>query len=518
MEEEDNQYHKTMGDYVNIFFRRKYYFLVTLILIAVIGTLVVFLLPIKYQSTAKILIESQQIPQDYIRSTITTFADERIEVIKQKVLTTSQSLEIIKNFNLYEDEKRDLSVSAITDLFRDNVEIQRLTANQGRAKVTIAFTLSFSDKNAKTAQEVTNKLVTLFLAENVKTRTQRASETTEFLLSESERIKEKMINMESLLSEFKSRNSESLPEYLELNMNKMERLENEYHSNISKITALKSKITFLQSELRLYSGSSSVSGAMTELDVLKEELASLQSTYTDGHPSVKKLKAQIKRLEQSGGSKPASVKRQANDQSVQARAQLYEAKAELEQTQLRQNDLENELKETEQRILKAPEVEKAYKELNRDYENMLEKYREIKNKELESRIAQNLEEEKKGERFTLLEPPLYPEEPNKPDRKKLLGGVAGIAFALGFGMVFLVEMLNPAVRGENEVQSIFGDFPLVTVPYIEIDDDIRLKKKKILITLLVLCLLFVLMLAGIHFFYMKLDLLWYTLLSRLSTF
>ena len=197
---------------------------------------------------------------------------------------------------------------------------------------------------------------------------------------------------------------------------------------------------------------------------------------------------------------------------------MHEAKTELKQTQLRQKNLQQQLKETEQRILKAPEVEKAYTELNRDYENMLEKYRDIKNKELESRIAQNLEEEKKGERFTLLEPPLYPEEPSKPDRKKLLGAVVGISFALGFGMVLLVEMLNPAVRGENEVQSIFGEFPLVTVPYIEIDTDIHLKKKKILITLLILFSLFVLLLAGVHFFYIKLDLLWYTLLSRLSAF
>ena len=299
----------------------------------------------------------------------------------------------------------------------------------------------------------------------------------------------------------------------------MERLENEYQSNTSKIAAVKNKITFLQSELRLYSsGTSTPTGAVTELDVLKEEMASLLSSYTESHPSVKKLKAKIKKLEQSGSSKPASVKRQGNDQSTLVRAQLYEAKTELQQMQLRQKNLEQELKETEQRILKAPEVEKAYTELNRDYENMLEKYRDIKNKELESRIAQNLEEEKKGERFTLIEPPLYPEEPSKPDRKKLLAAVAGISFALGFAMVLLVEMLNPAVRGENEVQSIFGEFPLVTVPYIEIDNDIRLKKKKILITLLILFSLFVLLLAGVHFFYIKLDILWYKLLSRLSAF
>src|SRR6185295_5700817 len=46
-----------------------------------------FLWPATYKSMATILIEEQDIPSELVHSTITSYADQRIETIKQQVMS-----------------------------------------------------------------------------------------------------------------------------------------------------------------------------------------------------------------------------------------------------------------------------------------------------------------------------------------------------------------------------------------------------------------------------------------------
>ena len=90
---------KTFGDYVAILKRRALYFLLPFIVLVGGSVSVAMFLPPIYESKATILIESQQIPRDLVRSTVTSFADERIQVIKQRVMTSSTLVDIINKFD-----------------------------------------------------------------------------------------------------------------------------------------------------------------------------------------------------------------------------------------------------------------------------------------------------------------------------------------------------------------------------------------------------------------------------------
>lgn len=567
----EEEYNRRLIDYIYLFLRRKYYFLITTFLVLAIGIPVVSLLPAQYQSSATILIESQQVPTDFIRSTITSYADERIEVIKQKVLVTKKISEIIDKYKLYKIEKEKMTISALANMFRKNVEIKMISANRGRRgqTATIAFSLAFIDKNANVAQVVANELVTLFLSENIKTRTGRAEETTQFLAQEAEKINQKLGEIETGLSNFKLKNRESLPEITSLNLNKMERLETNYQRNLGKIESLKSKIDFLQSELRILSTGTTedgiaVTSSSAKISALEDKLIELQSVYYDQHPSVISLNRQIEQLKRPAAADNLELKRLQDEYNnllsryseqhpsvlkkkseldkmtvkmnttsltqtgrsgrirdpsyLAASAQLSAATSELKQL-LGDNALvQKKLNETEQRILKSPEVEKVYKDLLRDYDNMQNKYRDIKNKELEARISQNLEAEKKGERFTLLEPALFPDKPSKPNRSKLYKLVLIAAFGLGIVVVFALEQINPVVRGEGEIESITGELPLIIIPYINSDEDIKKRKLQIILAVILLFILSGLALLAIHLLYTPLDVVWYALMRKIGEF
>ena len=141
------------------------------------------MLPPIYQSEGVILIESQEIPRDLVLSTVTSYAEQQIQVIKQRILTTSRILETLDKYDVYADERESSTVSLLVEKFRSNVQVDMINANvidptRGRAqRASIAFKVSFMDDSPGIAQKVANELVTMFLDENVKTRTSKAAET-----------------------------------------------------------------------------------------------------------------------------------------------------------------------------------------------------------------------------------------------------------------------------------------------------------------------------------------------------
>jgi uncharacterized protein involved in exopolysaccharide biosynthesis len=262
-----------------------------------------------------------------------------------------------------------------------------------------------------------------------------------------------------------------------------------------------------------------------EIDKLKLELERAQSLYSDSHPTVKALKRRIEKLEAATSSKANSSESGAKQRRgdietdlmvAKVQAQIQATKARLESLAEQKIAMRKKMEQLQARISMSPEVEKGLFKLMRDCENAKEKYEEVKSKQINAKIAENLEQENKAERFTMLEPPLFPEKPVKPNRKKLigLGFFGGIAAALG--LVFLLESVNARVRGVEALESITKVRTMVTLPYIYTQGEINRKKyfyrylfMGILAFILISCII-------VHFLIMPLDILVVKILNRLA--
>ena len=178
------QTEKNIKDYIDALTRYKGRMIATILVISIFSAAIAFVLPPVFRSTATILIEQQEIPQDLVRSTVTSFADQRIQVISQRVMTRANLMQIIKKYDLYVEEQKKEPTEVIIDKMRDDIKMNTISADvvdprNGRpTQATIAFTLSFDSKSPKLAQQVTNELVSLYLNENLKSRTQMAVETS----------------------------------------------------------------------------------------------------------------------------------------------------------------------------------------------------------------------------------------------------------------------------------------------------------------------------------------------------
>lgn len=517
-----SEYEMSVNDYIAIVKHRAVLVVVSLAVILAVSVLVAMSIPPVYQSSGTILVESQQISPDLVAANNNTFADERIEVIRQRVMTREHLEGIINKYNLFSSESRQLSVTEKIDEMRNQTAVSLVSAAvKGRGEVTIAFRVGFEYKQPEIAHKVANELVTLFLDENIKQRTERASETTEFLTQEADKLRVELETLENRLADFKQAHSNALPEHQELRMNMLSRAETELKEVDRDYKAAREELRF--NELEVSAASAGVaakpgaSGASADqpqdLGSLKAEYARLRSLYTDAHPDVRAVKRKIAALEGVKGTSTGAVSSVSLD-VAKAQARVAASEARIKSLADQKQEILSKIDAYEAQILETPQVERGLVTLMRDHENAKKKYEEIRTKEMGAKISESLEQENKAERFVLLEAPLMPEKPVRPNRKKVVA-MGFVLAPVGTGaLVMLLEMLNQRVRGAEALASVLGRRVLGTIPYIHTNAELARRKRWRTLLIISGLMVFAGILVLLHFFYMPLDLLLFKALAK----
>lgn len=361
---------KSLRDYLDILWRRKYWIVIPAIVL-MIGTVVfTFSLPESFKSQGLILIESQEIPQDLIRTTVTSYADQRIEVIKQRLLTTNRIMEVVEKHNLYPEQRKSSPITApIVELFKNNVSVDIIQANvtdpaSGRAKrASIAFTVSFMDQSPQKAQQVANELVTEFLNENARARTDRAEDTTQFLKLEGDRMQKEIQQTEKEIAEFRDQYSDSLPDMLDYNLTTVQNIQEEISSIQNQIMVQSDQMTTMGLQLSMIpkqaTGTTSIaagqpSAPMIALQELRAQYRSMQSKYSANHPDLQRVKREIDALEAEVGVN-ASPREEVEMQLTSARSNLQTLKQRYAAEHPDVKSAEAEITRLEQRLADLPE-------------------------------------------------------------------------------------------------------------------------------------------------------------------
>jgi len=569
------------SDYVTILRRRKVVFFIPALLVLAIGVAVALGIPAVYESRATILVEQQEVPADLVRSAVSSYAGERIQILSKRVMSSVNLRRIVERYGLYPAADGETSMVSRIERVRENTALELISADvvdprSGRpSKATIAFQLGFAYPDPVVAQQVTAELVSLFLDENIRQRTRSATEASRFLGQEAERLKEGVSRLEGRLATFKEQHIGRLPDMQQLNLQSIERVGRDIEKTDAAMRSLQERIAYLHAQMahipsHLPESGDPAGGASERLTALEAEYRQLSTRYSASHPDVVRLSREIAALRQEVGGEGdrASLQRQVDDTAgelgrleqryaaehpdvkqqrrrleaarrqlaqhpwvarespvvpgsdnpvhVQWQAQLHAAELDLRARQQERERLLQRLDELERRLATAPQVEREYRELDRDYAHALEKYREVKSRQLEADLAASLEKQNKGERFSLLEPPLVPEQPVRPNRLALLFLGMVLSLGSGLGSVAIAEGGHRMVRSARELEAVSGMPPLVVVPYIVTAQELQRQMmwRRSLASLLLL--LGVIAVVAFHRFVMPIDAFWYALEHRLE--
>ena len=244
---------------------------------------------------------------------------------------------------------------------------------------------------------------------------------------------------------------------------------------------------------------------------------SLLKQYSDKHPDVLRLQKQINTLQDAllKTNDTEDVKVDIlpdNPAYITLQAQLESIHAELTSLTYTRNQVLKRSTEIRESLRQAPLVEKEYVDLIQDLDSNNLRYREVSARKMEAEISQQLEVERKGERFTLIDPPQEPLEALSPNRPAIF--FLGFIFAIagGIGCVFLAEMLGATVNNEKTITALLGVAPLASIPYLESEEEQNSSSKRNIIILTSGLIILILAVTVFHFVVMPLDVFWYKLL------
>jgi polysaccharide biosynthesis transport protein len=560
--------------------RRTFYLVATIAMLVTV--LLALLLPSTYRSTATILIEQQEIPQELVRSVITSFADQRVQVISQRVMTTQNLLALVDRYNLYPDIRQKEPREVLIDKMRSDIAMHMISADVidprsgNPTKATIAFSVAYQSRSPDLALKVANDLSSLYLNENLTSRTQLGQQTASFFSEEASRQAAHIATLDKALTAFKEKHRNDLPELVELNLQTMERTELDLHEADAKVDALDSQRVLLEAQLAQINPTSQVfsdtgqrvMGPEDRLKVLKSQLASYKARFAPDHPDVVTTQREVDGLEKevkidddtsdrmrqleearaalakalqtdspdhpdvirlqrtvaglehdvdaaaAVGKKDTATAHSDNPAYIQVKGQLDAVAVDRERAVKHRDELHAKFQDYERRMAQSPEVEREYRSMSRELETAQLEYKTILAKQTETQVSENLESERKGERFTMIEPPQMPEKPISPNRVLIVVLGLFLSIALGIGATVMRESVDASVRGPGDIRQLLQVPALASIPIIWTAQD-RARHKRIVryswgggvagVILIV---------AAIHVFVRPLDVLWLIVLRR----
>jgi polysaccharide chain length determinant protein (PEP-CTERM system associated) len=516
------EYELSLHDYLSIVRRRAPYLVGIFSAVLLISIIVAITIPPAYRATGTIIVESQQLPDNVVPSAIKNRLDDQISNIMQRIMTRENLLQLANKHQLFSENAGSLSTSNLINKMRQRIFIETdgasdavRTNRQGQPAIT--FTLSFEDRHPDVALDVTNDLVNLFMEWNAKLRTEGAKEATTFLTQESNKLKVEVDKLEQSITDYKQQHKNALPEQLTLRMTMLSRAENDLREIERDTRSTKEEIRTLEVEL-----DAAKRGAGTEespgqsLPALKAELARLSVIYKESHPDIRRLKRKIEAMEKTADT-PVSANTAADIPSLavyRIQAKIDSDKARLNSLAQQREMLQSKISENESAMIQTPKVGQGLEVLIRDRDIAQKKFEEFRSKRMNAKIAENLESDNKTGNFSVLEPPILPEKPFKPNRIKILLIGFFLALASSGGIVMLLESLNKRIRGTAALTHVLGYRPLAVIPYLPLKEE-AIRRKHILKQLLVAAIAaLILSIIALHFLYMPLDSLFIKILTR----
>lgn len=510
----------SLGDLLDILRRRRWEILIPAIAIFGLAAVAAFVLPRKYVSTTTILIEEQEIPREYVAANITSFADQRLQTINQKIMSSTRLLDLIGRFNLYGELKDKQTMDAIVEKMRKDIKFATISADvvdprTGRpAQATIAFSVSYNGKNPETVQKVASELASLYLEENLKTREKQSSETSKFMDDEMKDVQAKLAEVDRRVSAYKQRNISSLPELTQVNLQGLDQVEREIVRQDDQLRTLREREGYLQQQLAATSPDLRVR-EKESLKALQVQLAELKSRFSDEYPDVIKMKAAIRELERQVHVSGGAGDKPENPAYVTLASQLAGTQSEIESVKRQVVALQGKRDMYNQRVMSSPRVEEGYKTMLFERNNLQAKFDELTKKSMDAKVAHGLEKEQLGERFSIVDAARLPDKPASPNVPAIL--LIGLVLGLGsgVGLAAVRESGDDTVRGAEALAAATGLPVLSCIPEIVTAEDAARKTFRTVLVAAGSAAAVAAVLVAVHYFVMDLDVVMAKIMRKL---
>ena len=466
-----------------IWSRRKWLAILAFVAPLVAGVSLTLSLPNIYRSAATMMAERQQVPEFFVRSTITSAVESRLQTISQDVLSRSRLETLVNRFDLYPELRGHVPLEGLIDRLRRNIKLEvksmelKGLEREGQREASVAFTISYQARDAQAAAVIANTLASFYIDENKRARARQAAGTKDFLKVQLAETKTRLDAQEQRVSAFKRRHQGELPQQMETNVATLERLHAQLLQNADTQTRTNERRQTLESQLAEAEESRTPElSEAARLAQKKDELARLRIRFNDNYPDVILMQAEVAALERElaeATTRRAKLDAEAKPTAVRVTPAVRRLKEALNQTETELKILKAEegrlrtaIGNYQTRVENVPQREQEYIQLARDYETTRELYNSLLKRYEEAQLAENMEQGQKGEQFRVLDAAVPSTEPVAPNRLRLLIMTLAGAVGLGIAAALAVESLDTSFHSVDDLRGFSNAPVLVSIPRI----------------------------------------------------
>ena len=466
----------TLADYVGILKRRWVLIAVPLMLVPIVSVAVSYTISPQYLSQTLVLVESQKVPEGLVKPVISADLDSRLASMKEQILSRSSLQPIIDRNNLYADKK--LSMDDRIDRARKSIQIKTITSEIAHGSGLPGFFISFQAGDPHTAQQICSDITSLFINENLRSRSDSAEGTVDFLQSQLAGAKRNLDEQDAKLAAFQEQHVGRLPGEEATNGNMLASLNTQLEASTQALARMQQDKAFSESMLSQQLANQTpiptttvgaTSATTDELQSLLTRRAELLGHYTADYPDVVALdhriedaRRQAARPVQTARSSATLPSRADSPAVQQLRAQIQSANIGIEAKRKEQAQLQSSIGNYQSRVMSSPAVAQQYKQLTRDYQTAQQFYDDLLSKINASKMATDLEKRQQGEQFRLMDAANLPDSPVSPKRSVFfIGGLAG-GLLVGIVVLAFLEFKDTSLRNERDILA-FMALPTLTM-------------------------------------------------------
>jgi polysaccharide chain length determinant protein (PEP-CTERM system associated) len=506
-------------DVIAIAWQRKWTIVVPFLLVALAAIGVAWTLPDRYQSDTLILVVPQRVPESYVRSTVTARIEDRLQSISQQILSRTRLERIVQDADLYPELRRTSTMEDVVDRMRRDIDVQMVKAD--------AFRVSYVSATPDGAMQVTQRLASLFIDENLKDREMLADGTNQFLTTQLEDARRRLIADEKKIETYRREHAGELPTQVTSNLQAMSAVQMQLQATVDSLNRDRDRRLILERMLAdltmpqpdadaapAQAPAAAVTGSLDQplgpgattaerLEAARRLLADLQVRLKPVHPDIARARRTVADLEAKAaadtsrsmtdatGTASASVPgtpRAATTAAAQTavdlarrrrsvRDEMESVDRQLAAKEAEQNRLKGVIADYQRRLDATPTRESEYTELTRDYTTLQALYTSLLSKNEEAKISANLERRQIGEQFKVLDPARLPEKPFSPNRLRIVAGGVLAGVALGIGLVALLEYRDTSLKTDEDVMTALALPALALIPIMRSAGELRRQRR-----------------------------------------
>jgi polysaccharide chain length determinant protein (PEP-CTERM system associated) len=482
----------TIEDYLRILWRRKWVVILPVLVVGTVAAAVVAGLPNQYRSTAVLEVMPQRVPSAYVQPTVTSSPEDRLRSLTQQILSRTRLEEIVREFDLYKEERASGIMEDVITRMREKHITLSVPERRGEEGGASTFTISYVGSDADTVKRVTERITSLVIEENLKDRERQAEGTDEFLETQMQSARTRLIEQEKRLEEYRRRHAGELPSQVQSNLQVLQNSQLQLQALQQALSQDRDRKFMIDRQLSdaalmdpvvMAPPSGQVPAAelspAQQLVAARASLAAAESRLTPAHPDVLKLRATIAQLEAKAEKEalerpigreaapaqpvaPAEAARLSRIRDMRVESENLERQIATKLAQERR--VAGTIEQYQRQLAAVPTRESELIELTRDHETLLTLYTSLLAKKENASMAMNMERRQIGEQFRIVDPPRLAERPFSPNRPQLyFMGLAG-GLAIGVALLVLVEYRDKSVRTEAEAVAVLGLPVLAMVP------------------------------------------------------